>query len=114
MNRLIRWGSRRLLAGGRGSAARAARGRRRRAITAFAVYLVALVLGGGQLLRVVFFAARAEWVQTGAAAILTVAMFGLAASIGVKLGMPPRAFLSWLFRRNPARDAGGSTDRSAD
>ena len=104
MNRLIRWGGRRLLAGGRSSAARAARGRRRRAITAFAVYLVALVLGGGQLLRVIFFGARGDWVQTGAALILTVAMFGLAASIGVKLGMPPRAFLSWLVRRGPARD----------
>jgi hypothetical protein len=55
------------------------------------VYLVALVIGGGQLFRVVFFAARGDWVQTGAALILTAAMFGLAASIGMRLGMPPGA-----------------------
>lgn len=110
MRRIVGWGGRRLLGASRGgSAARASRGRRHRAIAAFGVYLVALVIGGGQLLRVAFFGARGDWVQTGAAFILTVAIFGLAASIGVKLRMPPRVFLSWLFRRSPARDDRRST-----
>lgn len=94
MKRIARWGGRALLGGGRGR--RAARGRRRRRFAALAVYLVATVIGGGQLLRGIYFGGRAEWLAAGAALVLAAAAFGLAGSIGTRLGTPPRAFLSWL------------------
>lgn len=99
MRRIVRWGGRRLVATSRGRAGTSSRGGRRRAFAALAFYLVATVIGGGQLLRVAFFGSRGQWGEAGASLLIAVIVGWLASSIGVRLGIPPRSFASWLFHR---------------